>query len=250
MVLFQLWSSGFDKINHTKIRKLNQIVATNGGANKFSVAEHTIMLLLASSRRLTEMHHRVISGQWEGNGHGVNLHTLRGKTIGIVGLGAIGHEVARLCDAFGMIVHYFDTVEKSDTPKSWKPHTSLMSLVASSDFVSLHTHHTPGAEPILNKEVLQSMKNGSVLVNTAREELVDLQTLQELINGSQIRSYAADVFQIEPTLGSETILKSPNTVFTPHIAGSNMETYQLAISNCLENIERVQNGQKPKWRVL
>ncbi len=248
--MFQLWSSGYDKINQTKIRNLGQVVCTNGGANRVSVAEHTLLLMLAAARRLPEMHERVIRGAWEGNGHGMNLHTLNGKTVGIIGLGAIGKEVAKLCLAFGMKVTFYDPgVDISPFEPFEKIH-SLRHLMKNSDFVSLHTHHEPGSRPILSKNLLEEIKKGAILINTAREELIEIDTLLALLKAGSISFYGADVFRREPTNGSEPILNERNVVLTPHIAGSNIETYLIALQNCLDNIERVEMGKQPLWRVI
>lgn len=248
--LYQLWSSGYDKINQEVIRKLGHMVSTNGGANKFSVAEHTLLLMLATARRLPEMHERVTKGQWEGNGHGMNLHTLQDKTVGIIGLGAIGSEVARLCLAFRMKVIYFDPKKNVFPNEGLLRMNSIEELLRNSDFVTLHTHYTPGAKPILTQKLLSEVKKNAVIINTSREELIDIKSLIEELKNENISFYGADVFEKEPTTGHEELMQEKNVVLTPHIAGSNLETYKLAISNCLDNIERVNRGEAPMWRVV
>lgn len=248
--LYQLWSSGYDKINQEVIRTLGQLVCTNGGANRFSVAEHTLLLMLSAARRLPEMHERVTKGLWEGNGHGMNLHTLKDKTVGIIGLGAIGSEVARLCLAFGMKVIYYDTNKDNLHVEGFLRVNSIDELLKNSDFVTLHAHHIPGNPPILTQKLLRKIKKDAIIVNTSREELIDMKSLIDELRKENISFYGADVFAQEPTSGREIILKEKNVVFTPHIAGSNLETYRLAINNCLDNIERVEKGELPMWRVI
>jgi lactate dehydrogenase-like 2-hydroxyacid dehydrogenase len=246
--LFQLWSSGYDKLNLHKIKELQIAVSNNGGANKYSVAEHTLLLMLASARRFPEMHKRVVTGDWEGNGHGMNLKMLKGNQLGIIGLGAIGTEVAKLSKSFGMNVGFYDIAPKKQeaTLLDLEP-LSLDNLLMRSDFISIHTHATQGY--LLDRNALNKVKNGAIIINTSRASLIDTNYVQTLLSRGKLNYYGADVFDFEPTIGTEPILKTYHGAFTPHIAGSNPETYKIALENCIANIKRVQSGQEPLWRV-
>ena len=246
--LIQVWSSGYDKINLDACRKFNQRVANNGGANAQSVAEHTILLMLSAARRLSEMHNRVIFGEWEGNGHGLNLQSLFDKQLGIIGLGNIGSKVAELASSFKMRVVYYDPfVETGSSEKFTK--VNLQKLLETSDFISLHTHALRNVRPILGREEFSLIKLGANLINTSRAELIDFPSLMSSLQSGKLRYYAADVFYDEPTTGQEIELSMINTTFTPHIAGSNLETYEIALENCLTNIRRALNGQEIFWEV-
>jgi len=246
--LIQLWSSGYDKINLNACRKNDQKVANNGGANSSSVAEHTILMILASAKRIIEMHNRVVSANWVGNGHGLNLQSLFGKNLGIIGMGNIGSKVAKIATAFDMNVLYFDPyVEQTQNMKYLK--CEFEDLLRRSDFISLHLHKTVRAEPIIGENEINLMKSGVNIINTSRAELIDMESLAKSLISGKVRYYASDVFTSEPTLGKEIELSMNNVTFSPHIAGSNLETYQVALDNCLENIIRALNNEPILWKI-
>jgi lactate dehydrogenase-like 2-hydroxyacid dehydrogenase len=246
--LIQLWSSGYDKINLNACNKFNQKVANNGGANAQSVAEHTFLLILSAARRLTEMHDRVINANWTGNGHGLNLQSLFGKRLGLIGMGNIGSKVAEIGSAFKMEVQYFDPFITLKSNKNFRK-VDLSELVQNSDFISLHTHAVKNSKPILSQTEFDIMRPGINIVNTSRAELIDYVALQKSLKSGFVRYYAADVFLKEPTTGNEEELAFRNTTFTPHIAGSNVETYEIALGNCIANIKRAFENKKILWEV-
>lgn len=246
--LIQLWSSGYDKINLEACRKNGQKVANNGGANSKSVAEHALLLILASAKRVTEMHSRVTGANWVGNGHGLNLQSLFGKNLGIIGLGNIGSKVARLATAFDMKILYFDPyVEQTQNKEYLK--CEFEELLRSSDFISLHLHKNSKAPPIIGENEINLMKSGVNIINTSRAGLIEMQALKKSLNSGKVRYYASDVFTHEPTLGAEIELSMSNVTFSPHIAGSNLETYQIALDNCMQNIIRALGNKQILWEI-
>ena len=112
--IFQIWSSGYDKFNVDAARKLGIPLCNNGGGNSVSVAEHTIMLILAIYKNLINAHAMTLSGNWSGNQHGMDQFTLEGKTLGLIGLGAIGRGVAIRAKAFGADVIYYDPYKQDN----------------------------------------------------------------------------------------------------------------------------------------
>ena len=250
--IIQLWSSGYDKINKISCQKYNQVVANNGGANSQSVGEHTLLLMLSAARRLAEMHNRVISGNWAGNGVGLNLQTLFGTKLGIIGMGKIGSKVAVLANAFGMKIQYYDISTKlTPPPPHYCTRLSFEELITSSDFISLHIHPLKDGKPILGLKEFNIMKKGVNIINTSRASLIDFTALKGAIETDRVRYYSADVFTNEPTSQNEPEFACLNNVtLTPHIAGSNLETYELVMKNCIENINLALNGKEIKWRVL
>jgi len=247
--LIQLWSSGYDKINLNACHKFKQRVANNGGANAQSVAEHTFLLILSAGRRLSEMHNRVINGDWTGNGHGLNLQSLFGKQLGLIGMGNIGSKVAEIATAFKMRVQYFDPFIKVGRNKNVTK-VNLQELVQNSDFISLHTHAVKNSQQILGQAEFDIMKPGVNIINTSRAELIDYVALQKSLKSGKVRYYASDVFLNEPTTGHEQEFIFNNTTFTPHIAGSNIETYEIALENCITNIRNAFENRAIQWEVL
>jgi phosphoglycerate dehydrogenase-like enzyme len=246
--LIQLWSSGYDKINLSACHKFNQRVANNGGANAQSVAEHTILLMLSAARRLSEMHNRVITGGWTGNGHGLNLQSLFGKRLGLIGMGNIGSKVAEIATAFKMKIEYFDPFITLNGNKNFIK-VQLEELVKNSDFISLHTHAVKNSQPILGQAEFDIMKSGLNIINTSRAELIDYTALQKSLKSGKVRYFASDVFLREPTTGYEPEFTFSSTTFTPHIAGSNIETYEIALENCIANIKRAFENKEIKWEI-
>lgn len=248
--LVQLWSSGFDKFDINTPRNLGIPVANNGGANRIAVAEHTIMLMLAVYKRLPENHARTVEGRWSGNSHGMDMFLLRGKTLGLIGLGAIGREVALRARAFGMDIVYSERVrlspqEEQDLGVRFVP---LEELLAVSDIVSPHLHLTAETERMLGEPELDSMKRGSVIINVSRAQLIDNDHLLKALRNGHIGGAGFDVYETEPTVDGDPLLTHPNVVCTPHAANTR-DSHNMAMEACIDNLLRVHGGSKPTWVV-
>ena len=248
--IFQLWSSGYDKFNIKGARKFNIPVANNGSQNSISVAEQTVLLMLAVNRKLPHFHSRTVSGNWKNNSHGFDLHEMFGKTLGIIGFGKIGKRVARICKSFGMKIFYYDkirsarNIEKELNAK----YISKNLLIKNSDILSLHLHLNKNTKKILNAKLIKSMKKNSILINVSRSQLVDNKALLNAIKKNKIRGAGLDVHDREPTVKNDPLNNHPNVVVTPHIAGSTYDTYLRVIENCLNNIKNtLRNKKKIKW---
>lgn len=249
--LMQLWSSGYDKFNVAGARKYGIPVANNGGANAISVAEHTMLLLLAVARRLPEAHARATTGRWAGNSHGMDMVMLHGKTLSIIGMGNIGRQVARRAQAFGMKVTYYDVArldpaEEAAFGATYRP---VDDLLREADFLTLHLHLNASTAGMIGEREVALLKPGCVIVNVSRSQLIDLKALAPKLQQGHLLGAGFDVFETEPTTGAEPYLKLANVVATPHTAGSTVDTYHMAMRNCMENISRVLAGQTPQWVV-
>ena len=247
--LMQLWSSGYDKFNLDDARRLSIPVANNGGANAISVAEHTIMLMLAAARRLPEGHVRTTRGIWAGNSHGMDMVMLYGKKLGLIGMGNIGQQVARRAAAFGMEILYND-------PRRLNPdierelnstYCSMENLLPNADFLSLHLHLNRSTDRIIGIRELDLLKKNCVLINVSRSQLVDLEALVPRLRDGSVLAAGFDVYEEEPTTGYESYLSLPNVVATPHTAGSTFDTYHMSLSNCMRNIACALRGEAPSW---
>ena len=167
--LVQLLSAGYDAVDLEAARRARVPVANNGGANAISVAEHALMLMLTVSRKVVWQHGNVSGGRWRGNGPVPRMYELHSKTLGIVGLGTIGKKVARLAQAFGMRVQYYDIVRLSEDAEDalGVRFRLLRELLKSSDVVSLHVPLNASTRGMIGAGELALMKPLAILVNTS-----------------------------------------------------------------------------------
>jgi D-3-phosphoglycerate dehydrogenase len=203
-------------------QKLGIKVSTISGYGDTTVAEHAMGLVFAAARHIATMHGIVRGGTWRP----MQGMELRGKTLGIVGLGGIGAEMARLGNGIGLKVLTYNRTPKPGT-------VSLDDLLAQSDIVSLHLGLNEQTRGFLNRERLAKTKPGVIIVNTARAGVVDEPALIDALKSGQVGHYATDVFSKEPPSPDEPLLKADNVTLTSH-AGYNtpeaaMTMYRRAI---------------------
>jgi phosphoglycerate dehydrogenase-like enzyme len=229
---------GTDGVDLAAAARRDIPVACTVCGNVTEVAEHTLMLMLAVSRRLTELDAALRDGRWLMWDRRMQSRNLAGRTLGIVGFGRIGQEVAARAAAFGMDVSYSDPVRN----ESW-PCEDLDSLLACSDYVSLHVPLTPATRGLLSRERIAKMKPGAVLINTARGEVVDEPALIEALQTGRLSGAGLDVFAQEPPAKSNPLLAMPNVVLTPHTASGTLDGLQVKAAQYAENIRRFLNGE-------
>ena len=172
----QLLSAGYDTVDIEAARGAGIPVCNNGGANSTAVSEHAILLMMAVARRLVWQHESVAAGRWRGNDlAGTKLYELRDKTLGIIGLGAIGKKVARLANAFGMKVHYYDIrrVSEAEEDALNVRFKLLGEILRNADIVSLHVPLTPASRHMIGAAELAQMKPTAYLINTCRGPVID-----------------------------------------------------------------------------
>ena len=205
-----------------------------------TTAEFTLGMMLALARRIPAADRYVRAGTWQSFQPGIWDGTLlQGKTLGLVGYGAIGQSVAHRARAFGMnILHYQRT---ASTAPGYLP---LNELLQASDFVSLHVPLNQDSHHLLNAERLRSMKSGAYLINASRGRVVDEHALVAALQSGHLAGAALDVFENEPQLHPALSLMS-NVVLTPHIGGGTTESRHQARSLCVENLTRVLAGLRP-----
>jgi D-3-phosphoglycerate dehydrogenase / 2-oxoglutarate reductase len=215
---------GVDNIELEAATRRGIVVMNTPGGNAASVAEHTLALMLALARSIPQLNAALHEGRWEKSSAGGA--ELRGKTLGLVGLGRVGAEVARRGRALEMRVLGYDPYISPERAAEWGVEmASLPDLLAQSDYVSLHTPFSPTTERMINAQTIAQMKRGARLINTARGELVDETALLEALRAGHLGGAALDVFAVEPPTDSP-LLQLPNVVVTPHIAGSTAEAQE------------------------
>jgi len=243
-VLMQIWSSGYDKFNIGDAKARNIPVANNHGSNATSVAEHTILMMLGVSRRIPEMHERVTSGNWAGNDHGMSSYSLSGKTLGIVGLGNIGTLVAKRAEALGMAIIFSDPGISLSPEDRW-PKVDFEELLRSSDYITFHVHLSESTRGMIDKTSIGLLARRPFLINPSRAELIDRSALMSAMQGNLIKGVAIDAHYDEPTDSDDPLFRFPNVLFSPHIAGSTMDSYRDTIEACIQNIQRAVSDRVP-----
>src|ERR1700739_3087874 len=215
---------GVDNIDLEEARRRGVLVMSTPGGNAVSVAEHTFALLLALARQVPRLDKALHEGRWEkSSAAGTEL---RGKTLGVIGLGRIGSEVAIRADAFDMRVLGYDPYISEAAAKEVQVElVPLEKLLAESDFVSLHTALSPATQNLINANSLAQMKKGSRIINAARGELIDEAALADALKSGKLAGAALDVFVEEPPKNSP-LAELANVIATPHVAGSTAEAQE------------------------
>jgi len=212
---------GVDNIDLEPATRQGIAVMNTPGANAVAVAEHTLALMLAMARHLCRADASTHAGKWEKKS--LQGSELRGKTLGIVGLGRIGLEVARRAAAFGMTIVAHDPFVSAVAAREQSIRmVTLEDLYAAADYLTLHVGLTPQTTGMINAESLAGMKRGVRLVNCARGELVDQPALVQALKQGRVAAAALDVFAEEP-LKNSPLQAMENVILTPHIGGSTCE---------------------------
>ncbi|KYH38856.1 MAG: D-3-phosphoglycerate dehydrogenase [Candidatus Hecatellales archaeon B24] len=218
---------GLDNVDLKAAGELGVKVENTPEAVSFAVAELTVALMLAVARRLPEADRMVKGGGWSKEKF-VGLG-LRGKTLGIIGLGRIGCLVARTCRAMDMRVIFYDIVDRSEYAQRYgcEPVVSLEKLLSEADIVSVHVPLTPETRHMIGEREIALMKPGAILINTSRGAIVDEQALVEALKTGRLGGAGLDVYEEEPPRNMK-LLSLPNVVCTPHIGAQTSEAQKLA----------------------
>ena len=237
---------GYENIDLAAARARNIPVTVAGGAIADSVADLAMALLLAVARQVPYGDATTRAGEWKR----LVGPELRGKTLGIIGLGQIGKGVARRAKGFGLELLAHDALEDKSFAASWGVrYVPLDELLASSDFVTLHAPVTAETRHLINRDRLARMKPSAYLINTARGELVDEAALYDALKAGTIAGAAADVFTTEPPGKDHPLLALRNFVASPHSAGQTSEGLRRMGEITAENAMRVLRGEAPLYRV-
>jgi D-3-phosphoglycerate dehydrogenase len=213
--------SGTDTIDKAAARARGIEVTAAVGANAAAVAEQALALLLACAKSVVQLNERMHAGHWDKATH--KSVELGGRTIGLVGLGAIGQRFAKMCDAMGMRVIGFDPFAKN-LPSYIEP-VDLETLWRESDAISLHCPLTADNQQLLNAGTLAQCKKGVMLVNTARGGLIDEAALLTAVQSGRVSTAALDSFAVEPMSSPHIFHGQPGFILSPHIGGVTSDAY-------------------------
>lgn len=241
--LISFMGTGYQKYIDVQIAKENSIpVSYTPSANAKSVAEYTVALILDAVKKISYSNFQVKSGKWEK----CKVFNLEDKTLGIVGMGAIGSYVAKiLCEGFGMKLLYNSLNSKPLIDKKYNTHmVSLNELFSNADIISVNATCTEENKGMISFEQLNLMKENTVLVNTARAELIDKDALMQVVN--KINCIAVDGWYDEPINKIESILTADNNKFiiTPHNAYNSSDAIIEMEKMLIESLEDVKNNKE------
>lgn len=244
---------GFNHIDLRVARELGLVVTNTPGVLTEDTADHTLLLVLAVARRISEGERELRAGQWAGWRPTHMLGTrVSGKTLGIVGFGRIGQAVAaRAHRGFGMRVLYHSRQRANSSIEASTGATmseSLESLLQTSDFVSLHTPATLETRHLMNGERLSHMQRHAFLINTSRGDVIDELALTRALDAGVIAGAALDVFDGEPAVRRE-LMNRDNVVLVPHLGSATIESRVAMGQRALANIEAFLAGEEPPDRI-
>lgn len=232
--------TGVDHIALDACRARNILVCNAAGYSTNAVAELTFGLAISVIRNIVPCDARCRKA---GTKDGLVGFELFGKTFGVVGTGAIGARVAKIAAAFGCRVLAYSRTAKQELVDAGVQYVSLDELLAQSDFVSLHVPLTDATRGLINADAIAKMKQGAVLLNTARGPVVDSAALAEALNAGKLAGAGIDVFEGEPPIAeNHPLCSAKNTVLTPHVAFASREALETRADIVFANIEKWLNG--------
>lgn len=244
--LLHKWGVGVDNLDVAAARELGIRVARTTGSNALAVAEFTIGLMLSALRFIPYGHLHLKQGEWRGPGKlPGETFLLSGKTVGIVGLGAIGAHVARLLRGFGCEILY---AKRNPLPAGEEQalgirRAGMDEIIARSDVLSLHCPLTQETANLIDAHALARMKRTAVLINVARGGVVNEADLAAALKDKVIRGAAMDVFSIEPAPADHPLFALDNVVVTPHLAAVTADTFEPTVRRMFDNIARASRGE-------
>jgi D-3-phosphoglycerate dehydrogenase / 2-oxoglutarate reductase len=238
--------AGSDGVDISAATRHGVLVTTTGSINASAVAEYTIALLLALLRHIPSADAGMRAGGWSRNA--LVGEVLEGKTIGVIGFGAVGSRVARIAAGFGMRV-VASTGSLSPVAPKPVPSFPLREMLGMTDIVTLHTRLTPATYGMIDATMIEAMKPGAVLVNTARGELVDETALIMALQSGHLAGAALDTYAVEPLTADAPLRRLPNVVLSPHVAGQTKETMPNVGLAAARAILDEQAGRQPAFLV-
>jgi D-3-phosphoglycerate dehydrogenase len=239
-----VWGVGYDHIDVKAASEKGIFVANTRGSNAESVAEHVFSLILGLARNR--------KGKWQrreetGIPKALVAEDLYGKTLGIVGLGMIGSRVALMGKTFGMRVKAYDPYKSLEEAQELGAEiVSLKSLLAKSDFITIHAVLNNETREMISEEELSLMKKTAILINASRGQLINENALIDALKSGKIAGAGLDVFEKEPPGPDSPLLQIKNVILTPHVAGNSQDALDNTSLVVSQEVKRILSGQIPK----
>jgi phosphoglycerate dehydrogenase-like enzyme len=251
--LLHKWGVGVDNLDLETARALNIRVARTTGSNAVPVAEFTLGLTLAALRCIAFGHAELKKGHWRtATAMPMQTFMLSGKTVGIIGFGAIGQAFARLLKGFGCTILYSKRtpLPAAEEAALGARFATLPEILAQADVITLNCPLTPETKNLIDRKALAAMKPTAVLVNAARGGVVVESDLVEALQARTIHAAAMDVYEIEPLPSDSPLLTLDNLVVTPHLAAIAADNFDKTVNQMFGNIARVAQGEPVPERDL
>ena len=251
--MIQRTGVGTEMLDLEEIKQRGIPVYVNAGVNAQSVAEHTLTLILPCLKRLPQINRQMHEGVWKKQLTGVSTHELKDKTVALVGMGNIGRLVTQILHAFGAKVVYTDVFRQ---PKDVEERFGLTyfdsfeAMLPQADILRFHCPLTKENTEMLNQRTLTMMKDGAIIVNTARGKLINPDDLYNAVKSGHIRASALDTHYEEPIKEGYKLTELDNVILTPHIGGLSYEAFEAMMVGAMENIEAFEQGRfsKIEWK--
>ncbi|MBI4530391.1 MAG: hydroxyacid dehydrogenase, partial [Candidatus Latescibacteria bacterium] len=240
---------GVDNVDVEAATERGIYVVNTPLANAYTVAEHTVGVLLCLSRRIFEADRAVRQGEWAFRNYGMG-HELCGKRLGIIGFGKIGRHLAGICRlGFGMEIVYYDQLRFPDEEQrlgvSW---ASLDELLSTSDVISIHMPLSPATHHLIGQRELSLVKQSVFFLNASRGSVVDGEALVDALTSKRIAGAGLDVFEVEPLPPHHPLMTLEHVILTPHIAGHSRES-AVKLAMVAADVIRVLNSEEPEFPV-
>jgi len=246
--LIQHQGVGYDNIDVHAVKRMGIPIGLTPEGTSIGVAEHTILLILAVYKKLVIAHNSLLKGKWLQFPLRPESYEMYGKTLGLIGFGRIGREVAKRAKPFGVRILYYDKyihVSLEEKENLGVEEISFEKILAESDIVSLHVPLTDETRGMMNHKTFKAMKHAAILINTARGNLVNEKDLYEALKDRIIAGAGLDVFEKEPPSSDNPLFKLDNVILTPHISAGTKDALIAKMRAAFANMVRVTRGETP-----
>lgn len=239
-------ATGYNVVDTMAAKELGIIVTNVPAYSTSSVAQLVIGFILELCHHIGEHNRAVQNGDWENSKDftfwNYPLIELAGKTLGLIGFGAIGQATANIAAAFGMNVIVYSRTKKPELETNKIKFTGLEEVLSQADFISLHCPLTDETKGLINKETIAKMKDGAFLINTSRGPVLVEQDVADALNSGKLAGAGVDVVSVEPIKKDNPLLKAKNCIITPHFAWAPLEARKRLMDTLVKNIEAFMNN--------
>ena len=233
------WGAGFDSVDIEAAGARGILVTNTPGANANAVSELAVLLMLAVGRKLLCHIDSLRKGEWSKNTFLNDSFCLHNKLVGVVGGGNIGRQVSTKVQAFGATVQYYDTFRLSlEMEKTFHmTYVTLEKLIATSDIITLHVPLLDSTRHMIGAEQIAAMKNGAIVINTARGGLIDDHALAEAVRSGKLAGAGLDGVENEPLRAGDELLENSNIIVTPHVGGGTADIGEIIMPMLAKDIQ-------------